>query len=40
MIKHYCKNKIATPKGDCNKREIVSWLVDHLGSFISIIPDL
>lgn len=40
LIKKYTDNKLVTPDYRCTKDEIINWLLDHFGSFISIIPDL
>lgn len=40
LIKNYADNKITTPDNKCTKGEMINWLLDHFGSFISIISEL
>lgn len=40
LLKQFSTNKTLFPHESCTKDEIVKWLLDHLGSYISIIPDL
>lgn len=39
-IKEISENKKNFPTRNCCKSELIKWLLDHLGTFITIIPDL
>ncbi|KAK8841703.1 hypothetical protein M9Y10_015781 [Tritrichomonas musculus] len=40
LIKKFSENKIVTPQRNCCKEDLINWLLDHLGAFISIFHDL
>lgn len=39
-IKSYCQNKMHVPTNKCCKEEFVNRLLNHLGIFIHVIPDI
>ena len=40
LIKKFSENKNIPPQRNCCKEDLINWLLDHLGAFISIFPDL